>query len=244
MYYYVFDPPQGPKEYERTSQIKEYLGTLGIAGEMVQVQPGRSVEQLVATAMVKRYSTLIAVGGSELINRMAGALATHDVVFGIIPLVEHEDIRTLIGTTDWKTAADQLKRRRWGVCRIGTFSNGAVFLTPARLDLGATHHFQVSTPDFAIQGSGGLLTVTPAQDGDDATLLIELQERTPEKKRWWQQFSKNGGGSPYTKLPLNEFTLETSPVLSVSVAGADVSQTPTTLKSERKTLKLIASSQS
>ena len=243
MYYYVFDPPQGPKEYERTAQIKEYLATLGIAGEMAQVQPGRTVEQLVSTAILKRYSTLIAVGGSELINRMAGALASQDVVFGIIPLVEHEDIRQLIGTTDWKAAADQLKRRRWGVCRVGTFSNGAVFLTPAHVDLGASHHYQISTSKFAIQGSGGLLTITPAQDGDEATLLVELQERTPEKKRWWQQFGKNEGESPYTKLPLSEFNLETSPVLGVSVAGIEIAQTPTTLRSEQKTLKLIAARQ-
>ena len=240
MYYYVFDPPSGPKEYERTSQIKEYLNQLGIAGEMVQVQPGRSVEQLVATALIKRYSTVIAVGGSELINKMAGALATHDVVFGIIPLVEHEDIRSLIGTTDWKMAADQLKRRRWGVCRMGSFANGAIFLTPAHLDLGASHHFQLSTSQFFIQGSGGLLTVTPTQDGDDATLTVELLERMPEKKRWWQQFSKNGTDSPYTKLPLLEFYLETSPILSFTVAGIAISQTPTRLISQQNTLKLIA----
>lgn len=243
MYYYVFDPPSGPKEYERTSQIKEYLNQLGIAGEMVQVQPGRSVEQLVATALIKRYSTIIAVGGSELINKMAGALATHDVVFGIIPLVEHEDIRTLIGTTDWKAAADQLKRRRWGVCQMGIFANGAVFLTPAHLDLGATHRFQLSTSTFAIQGSGGSMTVTPAQDGDDATLLVELQDRTPEKKRWWQQFGKSGTDSPYTKLPLREFSLETFPILSISVAGIEIAKTPTSLRIEQKTLKLIASKQ-
>ena len=244
MYYYVFDPPQGPKEYERTAQIKEYLGTLGIAGEMVQTQPGRSVEQLVESALAKRYSTIIAVGGSELINRMAGALAPHDVVFGIIPLVEHEDIRTLIGTTDWKTAADQLKRRRWGICRVGLFSNGIVFLTAAHLDLGISHHFQISTNDFAIQGSGGLLTVTPAQDGDQATLLVELTERTPEKKRWWRQFGKNESESPYTSLPLTEFTIETFPILPVTVAGIEVCQTPISLKSEQKTLKLIAATQS
>ncbi len=34
MYYYIFEPALEAKEYERTSQIKEYLSSLGIAGEM------------------------------------------------------------------------------------------------------------------------------------------------------------------------------------------------------------------
>lgn len=53
MYYYIFDPPQGAKEYERTAQIKELLSTLGIAGEMTSPIPGRGVEELVQIAIQK-----------------------------------------------------------------------------------------------------------------------------------------------------------------------------------------------
>ena len=58
MYYYIFEPPLEAKEYERTAQIKEYLATIGIAGEMTAPTPGRSVEDLIQLAIGKRLSLI------------------------------------------------------------------------------------------------------------------------------------------------------------------------------------------
>jgi hypothetical protein len=242
MYYYVFDPPKGPKEYDRTAQIKSYVSSLGIAGEIVQPQPGKTVEDLVATAITKRYSTVIAVGGIDLINRMARVLAPHDVVFGIIPLVDHPDVEALIGTTDWKLAADQLQRRRFGLCRMGILGDGTVFLTPAHLDLGLTHRFELNSKKMAASGQGGILTITPSQDEGETALRVEIEERAVEK-RWWERFGKGQEPQRYTKFNLREFSLSSDPVLELAVAGTAVTQTPFSCKVEKKALKLIAGHQ-
>lgn len=135
MYYCIFEPPVGPKEYERVAQIKSKLTELGIVGEMATPMPGKTIEQLVSNAVSKRYSTVVAIGGIALINQVVRAVEPYDLVLGIVPLTEHADITTLIGTSTWEAAADQLKRRRCQPVWLGEMNGGISFLTPARLVL-------------------------------------------------------------------------------------------------------------
>ena len=243
MYYYIFEPPLEAKEYERTTQIKELLSSLGIAGEMTNPTPGRTVEDLVELAVAKRYSTIIAVGNTELINRVARALEPHDVVFGIIPLSENKDISNLIGLADWKSAAEHLKRRRWQPVRIGLINKEIGFITPATINLPTLSNYEIITPDYTLSGQGGTITITPLRGNENDThssFLLEMDNEQPVKTGFLSSlFSKPTNIPQKSQLVVTELELRTQESASVIVAGAAVCATPIFCETQGKPLKLI-----
>ncbi|MEI6477722.1 MAG: hypothetical protein WCO52_01935 [bacterium] len=244
MYYYIFEPPLEAKEYERTAQIKEYLATIGIAGEMTAPTPGRSVEDLIQLAIGKRYSTIIAVGGVELINQVARGLEPHDVVFGIIPFQENPDIELLTGVSAWKEAADALKRRRWQPVRLGLLNQGMCFLTPATVSLPDGAGFTLVSPDFTVKGQGGELSITPlaGEPGQAGRLLIEITHPQPKRKGLLSGLLKQASSLPMdSRFEVEKAELTTEGSHRVMVAGAEFCTTPATYDTQEKPLRLIVS---
>jgi hypothetical protein len=243
VYYYIFEPPQGSKEYERTTQIKEYIASLGIAGEIAQPGPGRSVADLVTTAISKRYSTIIAVGSPLLLNSVAHLVSAHDAVFGMIPLCTHPDPYTLIGSNDWKSAATALKRRRWIPQSIGYFGTETCFLTPARLTIPLGNPFTVETAGYDLTVQGGLVEIAPEPTEDEArnTLRIRITLPTPTPGRFARLFSKPQVEAP-TLLHLPTLNLVAFEKYEITVAGSTIGTTPGTFRTGTKPLKLIVGS--
>lgn len=233
MYYYVFDPPNGPKEYERIAQIKAYLVQIGIGGESVQVQPGRTVEDLVATALLKRYSTLVAVGGITLITKMAACLNGRDAVFGIIPLFSHPDIAELIGSSEWKSAADALPRRRLQQRRVAYLNDTVPFLTPARITLGNAR-LEVFTRKCSFYLKNGTVTLQP-----ETELVIFTHDLPTQQRSWLQRFSKISQSIDRTYMLIEDCQITSDIPSSVNVAGTDVVALPTTVKAGEGVLRLI-----
>lgn len=242
MYYYIFDPPVGTREYERTAQIKDYLSSLGIAGEMTSPTPGKSVEDLVHLAIAKRYSTIVAVGGMALVNRVARALEPHDVVFGIIPTVEHEDIVRLTGTNDWKSAADQLKRRRWHAIQLGLINKEICFLTPATIVLPSGMGYQLKTHSFTLEGVDGTITITPLGGSEmESGLQVEIKANAAPAKRGFLSglFGKTNPVPEDSVFTVPSLALATEQPIPVQVAGTDLTTTPIRCTTQAKSLKLI-----
>jgi hypothetical protein len=241
MYYYIFDPPQGAKEYERTAQIKELLSNLGIAGEMTSPIPGKAVEDLVQLAVAKRYSTIVAVGGMELINRIARAIEPHDIVFGIIPSMEHPDITELIGVSDWKSAAEQLKRRRWQSVKLGLINGETCFLTAATIMLEKDQVFELVAPGFTIKGMGGMITINPLRNSESASgLVVDIEPlEAPKKGLFSSLFGKKTEMPEESHFTVPKFTLRTNQSQPVWVANTSLAQTPITCTTQEKSLKLI-----
>lgn len=239
MYYYIFEPPQGPKEYERTAQIKGLLGQLGIAGEMSAPQPGRTAEDLVAMAIAKRYSTIVVVGGVELMNRVARAVVSHDVVLGLIPTSEHPDIARLIGTNDWKVAAEQLKRRRWHNVQLGLMNNTISFLTPAELTIPAKQQVELQSKEYSARLSGPT-KVTIIPQGPEGGGFRVLFEPVGTPKGGLLRLFRGGSAAPQnSSFELEALTITASQAQPVLVAGATLATTPLTCTTEGKPLRLI-----
>lgn len=242
MYYYIFEPPQGPKGYERTAQIKDYLSQLGIAGEMAAPQPGRSVEDLVKIAIAKRYATVVAVGGMELINRVARAILSHDAVLGIIPIQDDPDIAQLIGTSDWKTAADQLKRRRWQHIQLGSMNQTICFLTPATIEIGRHKTFHVESDNFELRAQGpAVIRIAPERDPESPVsgLVLDITGETRQKGGILKLFNSKQEAPQSSHFVVQELTLATEEPCHVIVAGEDLATTPITCTTETKGLRII-----
>ena len=242
MYYYIFDQPNGANEYQRTAEIKERLASLGIAGEMASPTPGRNVQQLVESAVQKRYATIVAVGGVTLINQVARAIEPHDLVMGIIPLQENPAINTLIGSTSWQDAAEQLKRRRWQYTRLGLLQESICFLTPAEVSFPETVEYAIRTKAFTLREKGGTVRVTPLRGTEDqpGSLILEIEHPIKKRRGFLKNvFAGQEDPSANTVLQVDSLELQTDKPHDVRVAGDTVCQTPLTCSTQDKPLRLI-----
>lgn len=190
----------------------------------------------------KRYSTIVAVGGMELINRVARAIEPFDVVFGIIPTTEHPDLARLVGVADWRAAAEQLKRRRWQAMRLGLINNQVCFLTPATIVLENSTKYHLRTPDFELKGSGGLLTISPVrnvEESPDQGLIIDIQPLPEKKSLLGSLFGGAPKESTESRFTVTELALSTDHPLPVTIAGANLAATPIHCSTQAKVLKII-----
>ncbi len=242
MYYYIFDQPQGANEYQRTAQIKERLGELGIAGEMTTPVPGRSVQDLVHNAVAKRYATIVAVGGIALINQVARAIEPYDLVLGIIPLQENPDINTLIGSSTWEDAAEQLKKRRWQAVRLGVMQGNICFLTPATISVPASMAVSVSTPDFQLtEKHGAEITVTTVrgESAEQSSLQVAIVPHTTKRGFLSNLMGGNTKAPTESSFTVPEVTIAPSESLLVYVAGESITTTPLHCTTQEKPVRLI-----
>ena len=134
MYYYIFDVKKCRKR-SQVEEIKNYLYGLGISGEFTYPSGAQSVEELVDLGLSKKYNTIVAIGGDEVANRVAGKLCGRSEAMGIIPLEASLSLTKLIGTDNWRQACDNLRFRKISELRIGKTASGSAFLTSIDLDL-------------------------------------------------------------------------------------------------------------
>ena len=244
MYYYIFESPQGQKGFERTAQIKEQLSVLGIAGEMAMLSTGKTVVELIDIAVAKRYSTIVAVGGVELINQVARAIEPYDVVFGIIPNSDNPDIAGLIGTNDWKEAVNFLKKRLWKAVRLGIINETNCFLTPASIEIKDDNKYQFKTKKYSAEGSGGLVVrVSPIGSEDEkvSQLRVEFLHNESGKNRsiFSKIFKKEEQIVQNSCFVVNSFDLNTTKPAQIIVAGTEVGATPISCQTQEKMIRLI-----
>lgn len=241
MYYYIFEPPQGPKEYERTAQIKELLSSLGIAGEMAAPQPGRSTEDLVNLAIAKRYATIVAVGGMKLANQVARAMLAYDAVLGIVPTHDDPDIAQLIGTSDWKVASEQLKRRRWQHIQLGIMNTNLAFITPATVAIPEKGRFVAATPEMTLESHGpAQVTITPIRDTEVRQgLVLTIEERGRKTSPLASLFRSKPVVPTTSRFEIEVLTLQTSDAYPVTVAGEVLTNTPIQCTTEGRAIRLI-----
>ncbi len=113
MYCYVVDPAVANQQPKLAAQIRAYLQQLGIAGEFAVPRDDQSVAQVVTQAMARNYRTIVAVGATSILDDVVAACAGTDVVVGYLPISKYPGVKELVGTTDWRVAADALRRRRY-----------------------------------------------------------------------------------------------------------------------------------
>lgn len=242
MYYYIFDAPRGPQDYQRIAQIKEQLTQLGIAGEMSSPMPGKEVPELVQNALSKRYSTIVVVGDSNLINQVATAVVGHDVALGIISLHDNDDIIQLTGMHSIEHACEQLKKRRWHSVWLGEIEGNGCFLTPARIDLPNQQPLELVTTNFKLKARGVQLSISPQQGDTTSRLAIEFIHNPVETQKPGFLGGLFGAKTVIhypTRFQTDQLTVNSQEPLPVVVAGNVIYQTPTSFTAANKPIRLI-----
>lgn len=135
MYYYIMEQPHGSAERKFQKKIKDMVGMLGLAGETAAVSPARTVEELVEIATFKEYNTIVAVGGDQLINKIASLICGKEAVLGVIPINTSPLINNILGIKDdnINEAFVTLKKRYLKVIDLAYLYPQSYFLTQAEI---------------------------------------------------------------------------------------------------------------
>ncbi len=88
MHYYIFESPKSSPERAIFERIQQIAREFGIFGEFVQASPARSAQELVEIAVMKNYSTIVAIGDDTHVNKIASKIINlgmgSNIVLGII----------------------------------------------------------------------------------------------------------------------------------------------------------------
>lgn len=150
MYYYIFDIKKCKKK-SQVEAIKDYLVGLGISGEFTFISAVQNAEELTELGLKRGYSTIVAVGADDLINSVANKMIGRPEAMGVIPLQASNPMLSLLGSTDWKEAAETLRFRRIREMNIGKTASGEHFLTHLKLGLKNPMEITLEFKDFIVQ---------------------------------------------------------------------------------------------
>lgn len=243
MYYYIFDI----KKFAKSAQIenlKNYLGGLGISGEFTYPNPAQTVEELVDLGISKQYSTIVAVGGDDLVNTVASKLVGKKEAMGIIPIEASGPLCQLIGNSGWKEACDTLRFRKISEIAIGKTATGNCFLTHAELNIKSPIEITLEFKDFIVQSKITSLMISNfhpsikkiGSDFLDVTMTSVSNPDSFLSKFFGKKSENKLGESLFRARSLRIFTKSQMPIMA---GGSQIAKSPQLIESSDDLLRLI-----
>ncbi len=241
MYYYIMEPPKG-KIATRQEKIKDILGDLGIAGETVSSSAARTIEELTHLGIVKGYSTVVAVGGEALVNKIITVLATEktakDVVLGVIPNEFDTILARKINIHDVRSACSALKFRRLESIDLCSIEPNRYFITEAIIENNRNYPIYFSKDNLQGKITADRILIKPGLE--IFTHDRSLEGNTPSKfYRWLFGKKPDDIFSSYFTAKKIRFEAENNAAIPVKVSDEVVAKTPVTIQSRSKVLKII-----
>lgn len=231
------DSPKNSSQKREQEKIKDALGFLGIAGETVTVSPARTVEELTNMGLAKKYSTIVAVGGDRLVNKIASMLQEKDHVLGIIPIEASTEICNLIGTDDIKTACENLRFRKVKNVDLSYIEPNKYFLTNINIDSSKPLNCHIEIDNCEFKATATSIILEP-----DLTLNLQddsLSAGVFKKSINWL-FGKKSDNNNTSIFKGRRVKIDTSESLPVLIDGEVIAKTPIVARIKPKVLKIIA----
>ncbi len=240
MYYYIVDPPNSSQTPKIVQRLQELITPIGLSGEIGIASPARSAEELTYMGVEKGYTTIIGVGGEELINTIASIVINESrerLAIGVVPLDAGTIITDLAGVpnNDMRRAVEVIKQRHLELIDIVHISPKRHMLTEAHivaprklkmiLDIDQRLKVEIEADYLHISND----------------LVITIETRQPQGG-WKRLF----GSQPKNELNISQFhgrqiRFTAHEPLPVVIAGQVVAKTPVTFTKMPAALKLITS---
>lgn len=247
MYYYIFDVKKFKKRKE-VENIKSHLSALGISGEYAYPSNAQTVSELVNLAISKQYTTIVAVGGDDLVNEVAGGLIGKKEAMGIIPVDISASLSQLIGTDNWHTACEVLRYRKINEMRLGRTASGFYFLTQIDIDAKIGTDVTIELKDYMIQARIKSLSVinfspTMSKKGRDYLNII-LESVAPSNSVFGKISSLLGMKQEENELAKSLFHAKSMRIFTKNQVpllanGKIIAKTPQYIESSDENLRLI-----
>ena len=202
---------------------------------MAVSSPARSAEEVAEMALERGYTTIVAVGGDLMVNRLANVLAGTQAALGVIPYELSPEIGQLFCGSDLKTACNGLKQRKTTFIDLGTISPDKYFLSdiyiktekPVRLNLDVDDKYTINAEIYD-------LNIT-------RKLEVEfLTQQIGQASSWWSRANKTNNSS-VTKFQAKKYLdIATNNPVSVYINNDfEVVKTPIKVSRAKEVLKII-----
>jgi len=133
MHYYIFQSPKSSTERAYFDKIAQIAREFGIFGEFVYSSPARSAQELVEIAVMKNYSTIVAIGDETHVNKIASKIIAlglaGNIALGIIATEPDALIYEKWGFKKPEEAMETIKFRRISKFNVGVIEPNHYFLT-------------------------------------------------------------------------------------------------------------------
>lgn len=240
MYYYIMEPAS-KKIANWQDKVKDVLGDLGIAGETVLPSPARNVEELANLGIVKGYSTIVAVGSENLVNKVVSAVINQkngkEVVIGIIPDNFDGRLAKRIGVTDLKDACNALKFRKLETIDACLIEPNKYFMTECIIETGIPGDCYLTLDQVQAGLPFNKIKIEP---GLKINIYDESKSFLSGKKFFNWIFGKKDKDIFSSFFQSNRLKIETpKKAFSVKVDGEVIAKTPIICQNKPKVLKLI-----
>ena len=240
MYYYIMEPA-GRKELVWQERVKSILGDLGIAGETVTPSPARTIEELASLGIVKGYSTIVAVGSENIVDKIVTALINQkgnkEIVLGIIPENYDTALARMLNIRDLRDACNTLKFRKLQTIDVCFIEPNKYFLTEAIIESKRSIDAYLILDNIKAGLPFNKITIKPG-------LKIKIEDFSLEKgssKKWWGWLvgrkQTHINDSIFFSRKLKIETINTS--VPVKVDSEVIAKTPITCHNRSRALKVI-----
>ncbi|MFC1656762.1 diacylglycerol kinase family protein [Patescibacteria group bacterium] len=171
MYYFVFEQPHNNQISRLHDHIRSTLEDLKIIKEAVKANPVQSPEELTQEGLDKKFTTIVAVGGDNTINKVASIVAQNSkIALGIIPTSPKSTFKELLGIHNWQQGCEILPARKLIVSDMAEIEGSYFFLTHVELLPGFTNEgysskqasFEIDFGLYQVQIKTSSLVVTNA----------------------------------------------------------------------------------
>lgn len=124
---------------------------MGISGEFTYPTSAQTAEELTELGLKKKYSTIVAVGGDDIINSVANVMTGREEAMGAIPLSASDALTGLLGVRNWRESCDSLRFRKISQLTIGKTGANNHFLTYVTLGINIPIEVTIEFKDFYLQ---------------------------------------------------------------------------------------------
>ncbi len=242
MYYYVVDPPNHAQTPKIVQRLQELITPLGLSGEISIASPARSSEELTYMGVDKGYTTIVAVGGEELVTMVSSIVLNESrerIAIGVVPIDAGRIIPQLIGVAnnDIRAAIETIKQRHLDLVDM-------VHIAPK--------HYMLTEAEIAPPRRTKLVldvdqTMKAEMEADYIHITHDLVMTVHAKEGsagWRKTFSLFGAGKEKPQQLTSQFhgkqiRITAHEPLPILIAGQVIAKTPTTFTKVPGALKLI-----
>ncbi|MEI6511397.1 MAG: diacylglycerol kinase family protein [Candidatus Uhrbacteria bacterium] len=242
MYCYIYDDlTQHQRFAPELALIENRLTDLGIAGKIVRMALFRNVQEMVRDEIRRGTTSVIAVGNDETVHKVIDVISGTNVVLGIIPLGEGNELAALLGVPHGLAACDVLSARIVETIDAGIV-NGKRFLTSisvpnfgAELTCDGAYRITPDEPSFLeIRNLGGDASkserISDPTDGRLETIL-----RVSVKQGWLGRRSVCE-----SVLPLTTLAIRSETPISITADGEEMTGTRFDIGIESGVIRVIS----
>lgn len=236
MYYYIIEPPLNFNLPPFQQKLRAILDDLNINGEIALASPARSAEEIARMGLDKGYSTIVAIGGASLVNRLASLIAKTEAALGVIPLRLSAEIGNLFGGLNLKQACQTIAKRQIATIDLGHIAPSKYFLsdliiqppapTPISINVDGRYELKANITKMIISSN----------------LAVSLEtEPASQSPTFWRRFKNQPNNTNQSLFQAQSLQLFTPEPTNMVVCGTVVAKTPADITREPKVLKIISS---